>query len=613
MHRTLLPLLLLPAASLLHAAASVTIEVDAAASGGPVRDLLGVNRDPLVAAQTAGTVWNGAPLYPAFGISQVRLHDTGVDLCGTYTAAAKLDTGTTPAQPVAGCTLTSATSRPRFNWTPLSSADAELNAAANYDFASADAAVAATLAARAAVYLRLGESYNGPNDTSDPVAWAKVATNIYRHVAGAFKPSAGIAVDPVFVEVHNEPDGGFWSGSAATFHTLFAETAQRVRAAAAAIGRSVKVGGAGFTRSVLTSSTVAGNPANGFIAAVGASTLDFYSAHWYGACARATLAEAAGFLRQLRALVDAQGGRGKPLHITEWNIGLGQQCGESLYADPRTQSYASGVLTLMQDPAHDVEAAHYYAAMPLMSLFNFSAAPGAVRINPSAWAFWAHSRLRGSTRIDARVCPNGTACVAGHAAESAPLLALAAQSGGGQRVVVTNDGAAAVSYALQLRNLGAGIVNATIHTPPGAARDVAASGNPVTPEAAALAALFAAVAVERRPPLAASGGRLELELTIPARSVQLVEITPVGQPTTAFADCLFAWAERGWPQFFAPAGAISQTFAPYHYRWYPGTQTYLATSTADADVWVLGPLSGQLLQSGGAAAGYAAAAGCATP
>jgi len=282
-----------------------------------------------------------------------------------------------PAQAVGGCELSGTGGIPTFSWTPISSADADLGNPADYDFSGADTALSEIAGAGAAVYLRLGESYNGPNHTADPVAWAKVAANIYRHVIGAFKPSIGVAaVDPVYVEVHNEPDGGFWRGSAAEFHTLFRETVTRVRAVAAAAGRTVRIGGPGFTRSILTTATVAGNPANGFVGAVGADSLDFYSAHHYGSCSTATLAASASFLRSLRALVDGQGGAGKPIHVTEWNIGLGTQCGSALYAEPRMQSWTSGVLTLMQEPAYRIEAAHFYSGVPIMSLFDFTTVSG---------------------------------------------------------------------------------------------------------------------------------------------------------------------------------------------------------------------------------------------
>ncbi|MBK9573288.1 MAG: hypothetical protein IPO43_11395 [Rhodoferax sp.] len=239
-----------------------------------------------------------------------------------------------------------------------------------------------------------------------------------------------------------------------------------MRAAAAAAGKTVKVGGAGFTNGILTSAKRPGNPANGFVSAVGASNLDFFSAHHYSSCGTATLSNSATFLRSLRALVDQQGGGGKPIHITEWNIGLGQQCGEAFYSEQRTQSFASAFLTMLQDPAQNIEAAHFYAAMPIMSLFNFTSVAGKVGINPSAWAFWAHTQLKGNAMVRTSVCPSGGACVDGYAAESTSLMALSGQSGTTQTVVLTNDNSASVAYTLRVK----GLAGVTPHAALGQAR-----------------------------------------------------------------------------------------------------------------------------------------------
>lgn len=591
-------LILLMAAAALPAAGqtALVVDVDAASDRGTVRDLYGVNRRPGFSARGGGTPLSAANLYAAFGVSQVRTHDSGLDLCGTYAAATQLNTVVTPAQAVSGCELAGTGSVPTFSWTPTSSADADLNNPANYDFSGADTAITEIADAGAAVYLRLGESYNGPNDTADPVAWAKVATNIYRHVIGAFKPTAGVAtVDPVFVEVHNEPDGGFWRGSAATFHSLFRETVSRVRAAAAAAGRSVRIGGPGFTRSILTTATVAGNPANGFIGAVGADSLDFYSAHHYGSCSTATLAASAGFLRSLRSLVDGQGGAGKPIHVTEWNIGLGTQCGNALYAEPRMQSWASGVLTLMQDPAYRIEAAHFYSGVPIMALFDFTTVAGQARINPSAWAFWAHGRLRGATRLDAQVC-QGSSCVAGTAAESMPVLALAVRREGLTSVVVTNDGASAQAYTLRLRGLSAA-VDAWVRTPPSGTRDLPTTGSPAQADDAALRTLLSQPATELRSGLAPNGGTIELSVTVPARSVQLVELRPAGS-VSAQADCVLDWGERAYARVLRPALQPSQTSGDHHYRHYADSNSYVGVSLSQQRLLYLDGHSGALQDLG---------------
>jgi hypothetical protein len=136
------------------------------------------------------------------------------------------------------------------------------------------------------------------------------------------------------------------------------------------------------------------------------------------------------------------------------------------------------------------------------------------------------------------------------------------------------------------------------------------AGNPAAPDAAALAALMAAVGKETRSGLAVSGGQVDLALSIPAQSLQLIEIRSSSSASSQ-ADCLFNWAESRYPQYFAPAGASSANHAPYYYRYYAGTRNYLASSSADGNVWVLGPMSDNRLLNVGALGGLLATAGCA--
>ena len=595
------------------AQSTVTVEVDAASPQTALRDLRGVNKAPTFSSRTPGVSHDAHALYQAFGVTQARLHDSGADLCSVYKPAVLLNLSTSPATTVTGCTLTGSGGIPQFRWTPASSADADLNNPDNYDFATLDTAIARTLAGGARVYLGLAQSYNGPNDTADPVAWAKVATNIYRHVIGVFKPTPGIAVDPVHVEVMNEPDGAFWRGDLATFNTLYVQTTQRVRAAAAAAGRLVKVGGAGFTRDVINKSAVAGSPANGFIGAVGADTLDFFSAHLYDKCSTASLPASAGYLRSLRALVNSQGGSTKPLHITEWNIGLGSQCGNSLFAEQRLQSYASGMFTLMQDPSLAMEAAHFYAGVTVMSLFDFTSVEGSVRVNPSAWGFWAHARLAGSTGLGARVCPQASTCVDGFAADSAPLLALSGSASGKVSTVVTNDSNATVTYALNFKGLSDGSAAALVRSPPQGTQDLPVAGNPLAPDVAAVAALLASVTADARGGLAVRAGQATLSLSIPARSVQVIDLWPgqVNVPVTdAQADCLFAWAESAYGSLLQPPAAPSMTSAPYRYRHYTGTHAYVGISTVDHKLYYWPASQTNILQDLGPAMNWVINARC---
>lgn len=81
-------------------------------------------------------------------------------------------------------------------------------------------------------------------------------------------------------------------------------------------------------------------------------------------------------------------------------------------------------------------------------------------------------------------------------------------------------------------------------------------------------------------------------------------------PSTAVSDCVLNWAERSFPQYLAPSGAPSQTSAPYYYRYYTGTGNYLATSSADSNLWALGPDTGGQVLNLGPLSNFLAAAGC---
>lgn len=86
-------------------------------------------------------------------------------------------------------------------------------------------------------------------------------------------------------------------------------------------------------------------------------------------------------------------------------------------------------------------------------------------------------------------------------------------------------------------------------------------------------------------------------------------------PPAALADnttstCLFNWAEQTYPQFFAPAGSLSADYGPYHYRYYAATRNYLATSSTDNHVYVLGSAFGNTPADVGSAAGFLAQSGC---
>ncbi|MBM3782607.1 MAG: DUF898 domain-containing protein [Acidobacteria bacterium] len=119
------------------AAQSLIVDVDVSVNAGAVRHLNGVNRRPGFSLRTPPLAVDATELYAAFGISQVRTHDTGLDLCETYTAATLT---TSPPQTMSGCTVsgTPVGGMPTITWTPTSTATSALDSTANYDFTSVD-------------------------------------------------------------------------------------------------------------------------------------------------------------------------------------------------------------------------------------------------------------------------------------------------------------------------------------------------------------------------------------------------------------------------------------------------------------------------------------------
>lgn len=81
--------------------------------------------------------------------------------------------------------------------------------------------------------------------------------------------------------------------------------------------------------------------------------------------------------------------------------------------------------------------------------------------------------------------------------------------------------------------------------------------------------------------------------------------------SVASQDCLFNWAERTYPQLFAPATVVSANYEQYYYRYYSGTGNYLAASSADNYIWLLGPISGNAMFKFAPISNYLASTGCA--
>ncbi len=67
----------------------------------------------------------------------------------------------------------------------------------------------------------------------------------------------------------------------------------------------------------------------------------------------------------------------------------------------------------------------------------------------------------------------------------------------------------------------------------------------------------------------------------------------LGGASAMTTDALMDWAEINFPQYFWPAHQSTGFFTPYEYRYYPGSKNYLGV--AEGDVFVLGPLTNNLL------------------
>jgi len=76
--------------------------------------------------------------------------------------------------------------------------------------------------------------------------------------------------------------------------------------------------------------------------------------------------------------------------------------------------------------------------------------------------------------------------------------------------------------------------------------------------------------------------------TNPVRPIFSFQVDPAtsGIPPAA---CLFNWAETAYANLFAPATSTAQVSAPYTYRYYPKTNSYLGVSSVDNHVYYLGP------------------------
>ena len=91
----------------------------------------------------------------------------------------------------------------------------------------------------------------------------------------------------------------------------------------------------------------------------------------------------------------------------------------------------------------------------------------------------------------------------------------------------------------------------------------------------------------------------------------LARVTASFSNDKATAECFFAYAEATVPALLSPKGSATRYMAPYYFRYYPTSGSYLGLSTADGHAYYLAPGSAPL--DLGLALQFLAAASCLAP
>lgn len=508
-------------------APEIDVNIDLNNQKGKLKNLYGVNKPPYTSdGRGSNTYYDISTLYQFAHISYIRTHDSFTDLCTIYRDAKLYNMNTDPPTEIIGtCTVSGGSERPHLLWEVNDPKD--IDNPDNYDFTSLDQVLRQAKDINASIYLTIAQAFNGPNDTTDVLSWAKISANIYKHVIGLFKPS-GISVNPISVEIYNEPDGMFWAGKPQAFYIYYNEAVDLIRSIATSNGLTVNIGGSGFTTEILSNILKPQNVASNFISQVTPSRLDFYSAHHYNKCDAASLDGLVGWFDQLRTQLVNKGLTSEtPLHITEWNIGLGEQCGDAIFSDIRNQSFTSGALSLMQIVDEwKVEQATFYSGPPPYALFLVSDKNvGKVTVNPSAWAIRAHSYLGEAQMIDSNVCYQSV-CKSGKDMATSPVLPLSVKTGDNSFAsIITNDTDISQRILLKVSGVGNSKVNLTIRTPPSSKIDIPAtlqSGVYIVTQAT-INSLISQEKIIPMNNIIPENGSISVILTVPAYQFILVE------------------------------------------------------------------------------------------
>ncbi len=429
--------------------AQTTVQIDLDKITGSYKNLLGINKSPLFYMRNSTNKVDLTELYKLLSIKEIRVHDNGLDPCHIYTDDKAIEINTM-TDVTATCTYSGKTRLPHIVWSvnDINEIDNE----ENYDFSRADESISYAQKTGADIYLRLGESFRGPNDTDNYEAFARVANNIYKHYIGKFKPS-GITPDISAIEVFNEPDGMFWVGDNDTLHSLVKETIKLVRNSSIS---DIPVGAAGFVHQINKNLQDPSSVAYDFIEKVGEDNLDFFSAHFYGECDQTKITDFISWIEELRENIDKRNMQNKPIHITEWNIGTGTKCSKinnDIYNLPMTFAFASSFLFLAQEDRLNVTNTHFYAGWGGgMSIVTPLKGNKEANINSVFWTFHLHKQFIDSKKVETLICENQNCLTPYENAKNGnTLFSQAYKNGDGYKLLFLNNSNEEKSVSINLK------------------------------------------------------------------------------------------------------------------------------------------------------------------
>jgi len=480
-----------------------TIKIYPTQIEGNYQDLSGVMKSPLAKAKSGDKI-NLVDMYKLFGISEVRTNDDYVDNCRIYKDDIAIEKGV--GRTYDGTELsescvyngeikaTDNQKKHHMTWKVKSSGG--INNPDNYDFTDADESMKLVTDAGAKIYLRLGESWNGPNDIGNAEDSAKVSANVFKHYLGEFKPLS-FSPEISAVEIHNEGNGSqFWGGDVATYHSLIKKSLEEIRK----VRSDITAGGSGFIPEVVVSFNL--DPSESvvpeFIKNVGPANLDFFSAHYFGykdtpgrtrskqyICRKNKLSKFIEWAEKLRDEIGKRGLKDKPIHITAWNIGFGIFCDKeyqdlvdanggdstgirSVYSLPKMFTFTTGFLLLAQDNHLNIDHAHFYAGHgDKMTLFGLNRNGNKFLLNKALMGFYIHKQFKNTKKVKTEICESSLCKNTYNSIkDGGDLLVQAFNDGKIYKVLIINDSEAIKSIDLNLTGVKYGKIKEIKYLPP---------------------------------------------------------------------------------------------------------------------------------------------------